>query len=258
DCTLFGPDPAAHHFVNLLLHAINAVLVFLLLQRGTGSMGRSFFVAALFAVHPLNVESVAWVAERKNILCTSFWLLTIGAYGWYAFKPTWKRYLLVTGMFGLAIMAKPMVVTLPCVLLLLDYWPLRRFDIFEKGAAKNVFRLFLEKLLLLPLLVLSVVLTVKAQNRSGAMDVLQLPLKFRLENALVSYWAYIQKMFWPAHLAIFYPHPQRSIPSWHVALAILFLILVTVFVLRMPEKRYLLVGWLWYLGTLVPVLGIVQ
>jgi len=258
DCTLFGPDPTAHHFMNLLLHAMNVVLVFLLLQRGTGSLWRSFFVAALFAVHPLNVESVAWVAERKNILCTTFWLLAIGAYGWYVVRPTWRRYLSVVGLFGLAMMAKPMVVTLPCVLLLLDYWPLRRFNIFEKGAAKNVFRLLSEKLLLIPLVVLSCVLTVKAQNLSGAMDVLQLPFKFRLENALVSYWAYIAKTFWPAHLAIFYPHPQRAIPSGYVALAILFLTLVTVLVLRMPEKRYLLVGWFWYLGTLVPVLGIVQ
>jgi Tfp pilus assembly protein PilF len=258
DCTLFGPDPAAHHLMNLLLHAMNVVLVFLLLERGTGYMGRSFLVAVLFAVHPLNVESVAWVAERKNILCTTFWLLTIGAYGWYLLKPAWKRYLSVVAMFALAIMAKPMVITLPFVLLLLDYWPFRRFSIFEKEAARNVSRFLTEKLLLLPLVVLSGILTVKAQHRSGAMDVLQLPLKFRLENALVSYWTYIYKTFWPAHLAIFYPHPQRTIPLWHVVLAILFLILVTVFVLRMPRNRYLLVGWLWYLGTLVPVLGIIQ
>jgi protein O-mannosyl-transferase len=260
DCTLFGFNPAAHHLINLLWHAINAVLVFLLLQRGTGSMGRSFFVATLFAVHPLNVESVAWVSERKNILCTSFWLLTIGAYGWYVLKPTCKRYLSVVGLFVLAIMSKPMVVTLPFVLLLLDYWPLRRINIFEKGtgAVASISRLVLEKLPLALLVAFSCAVTLKAQNSVGAMDVLQLPLKFRIENALTSYLAYIDKMFWPAHLAIFYPHPQRSIPAWQIALAILFLTLTTIFVLRMREKRYLLVGWLWYLGTLVPVLGIVQ
>jgi len=260
DCTLFGANPAAHHFMNLLWHAINVVLVFLLLQRGTGSMGRSFFVAALFAVHPLNVESVAWVSERKNILCTTFWLLTIGAYGWYVLKPAWKRYLSVLGLFVLAIMTKPMVVTLPFVLLLLDYWPLRRISIFEKGTGVggNLSRLLLEKLPLALLAVFSCAITLKAQNSVGAMDVLHLPLKFRIENALTSYLTYICKTFWPAHLAVFYPHPQRSIPSWQIVLAILFLALTTIFVLRMREKRYLLVGWLWYLGTLVPVLGIVQ
>src|SRR5260370_23979296 len=260
DCTLFGDNPAGHHFMNLLLHAINVVLVFLLLQCGTGSIGRSFFVAALFAVHPLNVESVAWVSERKNILCTTFWLLTVWAYGWYVFKPTWKRYLSVVGLFVLAIMSKPMVVTLPCVLLLLDYWPLRRINVFEKelGVSRNIFRLFLEKLPLALLAVFSCVVTLKAQNSVGAMDVLQLPLKFRIENALTSYLTYIYKTFWPAHLAIYYPHPQKSIPSWQIILAILFLTLITIFVLRIREKRYLLVGWFWYLGTLVPVLGIVQ
>lgn len=260
DCTLFGANPGAHHFMNLLLHAVNVVLLFLLLQRGTGALGRSFFVAALFALHPLNVESVAWVAERKNILCTTFWLLTIGAYGWYVFKPSWKRYAAMLGLFGLAIMSKPMVVTLPCVLLLLDYWPLRRINIFEKGpdTLHNGFRLVLEKLPLIPFVVLSCILTWKAQNRIGATDVLQVPLRFRIENALISCFAYIQKMFWPEHLAIFYPHPERSIPSWKLVLAILFLALVTIFVIRAREKRYLTVGWFWYLGTLVPVLGIVQ
>ncbi len=256
DCTLFGVNPAGHHFMNLLLHAINVVLVFFLLQRGTGFIGRSFLVAALFAVHPLNVGSVAWVAERKNMLCTTFWLLTIGAYGWYVFRPTCKRYLLVIGLFGLAIMSKPMAVTLPCALLLLDYWPLRRINIFEKGGAKNIFRLVAEKLPMVPLIVLSCVLTVKAQTLAGAMQVL--PLQFRLENALASYWAYFSKAFWPSHLAVVYPHPQGNIPSGYVALAILFLALVTIFVLHMSEKRYLVVGWFWYLGTLVPVLGIVQ
>jgi len=166
----------------------------------------------------------------------------------------------MVGLFVLAIMSKPMVVTLPCVLLLLDYWPLRRINIFEKGTgiAKNSFRLLVEKLPLVSFVGLSCVLTWKAQNRIGATDVLQLPLRFRIENALISYLAYIQKMFWPVHLAVFYPHPQKSISSWKIVLAILFLTLITVLVLSMREKRYLLVGWLWYLGTLVPVLGIVQ
>ncbi len=260
DCALFGTNAAGHHFMNLLLHAINVVLVFFLLQRGTGFIGRSFFVALVFAAHPVNVQTVAWVAERKNVLCATFWLLAIGAYGWYARNPTWKRYLCVAGLFLLAIMSKPMAVTLPCVLLLLDYWPLRRINFFEKGPGipGNIFRLVVEKLALVPLVVFSCIMTWKAQSRGGVIDSLHLPLSFRIENALISYWAYVSKALWPAHLALFYPYPQGSIPTWKIAFAILFLVLITVFVLRMRAKGYLLVGWFWYLGILVPVLGIVQ
>src|SRR5260370_15227439 len=197
DCALFGLNPAGHHFMNLLVHGINVVLVLLLLQRGTRFTGRSFFVAFLFAIHPVNVQSVAWVAERKNILCATFWLLAIGAYGWYTFHPTWKRYAAVAGLFLFAIMSKPMAVTLPCVLVLLDYWPLRRISFREKriGIAGNISRLLVEKLLLVPLIVLSCVMTWKAQSQVGVIDSLHLPLSFRIENALTSYWAYVSKWF---------------------------------------------------------------
>jgi tetratricopeptide (TPR) repeat protein len=259
DCTLFGLNPAGHHLMNVFLHTINVVLVFFVLQRGTGFVGRSFFLALLFAVHPLNTQTVAWVAERKNLLCALFWLLTIWAYGWYALNRTWKRYLAVAGLFLLAIMSKPMAVTLPCVLLLLDYWPLRRIQFHGKAAevVRNMFRLALEKLPLVPLIMLSSVMTWRATNR-GVIDSLHLPLGFRIENALISYWAYVSKAFWPVHLALWYPYPEGSIPWWKITLAALFIVLTTVFTVRMSAKGYLLVGWLWFLGTLVPVLGLVQ
>ncbi len=239
---------------------------FLLLVRATGAAGRSFLVAALFAVHPFNVESVAWIAERKNVLSTFFFLLTIGAYGWYALKPDVKRYVAVAALFVLALASKPMAVTLPFVLLLLDYWPLRRIQGWGRllpetplSVAKAPFsRLVLEKLPLLALSAADCAATIFAQRSGGAMR-LVLPLGVRLENAIYAYAMYVWKAFWPVWLAVFYPHPGATLAVWKLALAVVFMLSVTVLAwLHRARRPYLLIGWLWFLGTLVPVIGIVQ
>ena len=266
DCVLYGLNPHGHHVTNVLFHVLNVVLLFLLLVRATGAAGRSFLVAALFAVHPFNVESVAWIAERKNVLSTFFFLLTLGAYGWYALKPSIKRYLAVAALFVLALASKPMVVTLPCVLLLLDYWPLRRirgWSQFNPDAAFPVpqapfSRLVVEKLPLLALSAADCAVTFFAQRSGGAMR-LVLPLGVRLENAIYAYAMYVWKAFWPAWLAVFYPHPGATLAVWRLALAALFLVAVSALVWWQRAVRpYLIVGWLWFLGTLVPVIGLVQ
>jgi Flp pilus assembly protein TadD len=263
DYSLFHLNPTGHHFANLLIHSASAVLLFLLLASATGRTGPSLFVVLLFALHPINVESVAWIAERKNVLSTFFFLAAIGAYGWYARKPHWQRYLAVAGLFLLGLMSKPMVVTFPFVLLLLDYWPLGRV---EGGPAGNVqtkqfsfSRLLVEKLPLLALSAGSVVITVYAQRAGGAMrSAAQFSFGVRLENAVVAYAMYLWKMIWPSHLAPLYPHPGDSLASWQVAVSLLVLVAITGVVLRFRTKRYLLAGWLWFLGTLVPVIGLVQ
>jgi len=266
DCTLYGLNPHGHHVTNVLLHVLNVVLLFLLLLRATGAAGRSFLVAALFAVHPFNVESVAWIAERKNVLSTFFFLLTLGAYGWYALKPSIKRYVAVAALFVLALASKPMVVTLPCVLLLLDYWPLRRirgWSQFNPEAAfpvrqDSLSRLVMEKLPLLALSAADCAVTFFAQRSGGAMR-LVLPLGVRLENAVYAYAMYVWKGFWPAWLAVFYPHPGATLAVWRLTLAALFLFAMSVLVWWQRAVRpYLIVGWLWFLGTLVPVIGLVQ
>jgi len=266
DCVLYGLNPHGHHVTNVLLHVLNVVLLFLLLVRATGAAGRSFLVAALFAVHPFNVESVAWIAERKNVLSTFFFLLTLGAYGWYALKPSIKRYAAVAALFVLALASKPMVVTLPCVLLLLDYWPLRRIRGWNQFNPETAFpvpqaplsRLVLEKLPLLALSAADCAVTFFAQRSGGAMR-LVLPLGVRLENAVYAYAMYVWKAFWPAWLAVFYPHPGATLAVWRLALAALFLFAVSVLVWWQRAVRpYLIVGWLWFLGTLVPVIGLVQ
>ncbi len=265
DYDLFGLSPGAMHLTNVLLHALNVVLLFLLLQRATGFTGRSLLVAALFAAHPMNVESVTWIAERKNVLSTFFLLLTIGVYGWYAHKPTVKRYLAVAGLFALALMSKPMVVTLPCALLLLDFWPLNRVEGWSKIPPPpeeqipqlSFSRLALEKLPLLALSAGDALLTMLAQRKGGAIH-LFLPFGVRLENAVYAYAMYIWKAFWPAHLAVFYPHPGRSLTALQLSLAALFLIAVSALVWRERSRRSLVIGWFWYLGTLVPVIGLVQ
>ena len=266
DCTLYGLNPHGHHVTNVLFHVLNVVLLFLLLVRATGAAGRSFLVAALFAVHPFNVESVAWIAERKNVLSTFFFLLTLGAYGWYALKPSIKRYVAVAALFVLGLASKPMVVTLPCVLLLLDYWPLRRirrWSQFNPDAAFPVpqapfSRLVVEKLPLLALSAGDCAVTFFAQRSGGAMR-LVLPLGVRLENAIYAYAMYVWKAFWPAWLAVFYPHPGATLAVWRLALAAVFLFAVSVLVWWPRAVRpYLIVGWLWFLGTLVPVIGLVQ
>jgi hypothetical protein len=266
DSELYGLNPRGHHVTNVLFHTLNVLLLFLLLAYATRAPGRSFLVAALFAIHPMNVESVAWIAERKNVLSMFFFLLTLGAYGWYALKPDVKRYLLVTVLFVLGLASKPMVVTLPFVLLLLDFWPLRRIRGWEPSSPETalpvqqapLLRLILEKLPLLALSAATSAVTVFAQRSGGAMR-LVLPLSVRHENAIYAYALYVWKAFWPAWLAVFYPHPRDTLAVWQLGLAALFLLSVSALVWWQRFARpYLITGWLWFLGTLVPVIGIVQ
>lgn len=273
DSQIFGLNPAGHHYVNVLFHACNAVLLFIVLKRATKFVGRSFVVAALFAVHPLNVESVAWIAERKNVLCTLFFLLTLFAYLIYARRPSLGRYLFVACMFSLGLMAKPMVVTLPFVLLLFDYWPLQRISNRnqKKGAGLNqdsanfdvparTFQwLLLEKAPLLLLAIASSLVTLVAQRKGGAVSsTTAVTMGSRIGNAFVSYWRYIEKTVVPIHLAPLYPYPTSGLPPLLVVGAILELLGITVVVFVIQGKKYLRMGWLWFLGTLVPVIGLVQ
>ncbi len=255
DCQLFGLNSGSHHLVNVALHAANVLLLFWLLQRATGAVWRSVFVAALFAVHPLNVETVAWVAERKSLLSALFSLLTMAAYGWYGRRPGWKKYMVVVAAFALALMSKPMAVSLPLVLLLLDYWPLERYE--DLPFRRKWLQLSMEKLPLFLMSAASSAVTVAAQ-RSAIVDTSALPLALRLGNAIVSYLAYIGKTFWPAKLAIFYPHPQQSLLWSDVIAAAVILIAITMAALYFRRTRYLLVGWFLFVITLVPVIGIVQ
>ena len=266
DCQLYGLDPAAHHVTSMGLHTLNVLLLFLLLARATGLTGRSLLVALLFAVHPLNVESVAWVAERKSVLCTLFFLLALGAYGWYVQRPNARRYLLVAAMFVLALASKPMAITLPCVLMLLDFWPLQRIQgwssVSEAFPVNQVplRNLVLEKLPLLALSAASAVVTLVVQRTAGAMDALrEYPLALRLENAVCSYALYLGKALWPLHLAALYPHPGHTLGLWKPAVATVFLIAASGLVWKLGStRRYLVTGWLWFLGMLVPVIGIIQ
>jgi tetratricopeptide (TPR) repeat protein len=253
DVRLFGLNPVGHHAQSVFWHALNVVLLFLLLTKATGFVGRSAFVAGLFAVHPLNVESVAWIAERKTVLCTFCLLLALAAYGWYAAKPRLSRYLLVAVLFALGLMAKPMVITLPFLLFLIDFWPLRRFP------ETPISKLALEKIPLLALSAASAAITLYAQRAGGAVGSVELlPLVVRVKNAIYSYLIYVEKAIWPSRLAVFYPHPENSLTLWKVLLAAAVLIFVTALCWYFREHRYLLVGWLWFLGTLAPVIGIVQ
>jgi accessory gene regulator protein AgrB len=257
DCQLFGLKPGPHHFVNVALHAVNVLLLFWLLQRATGAVWRSFLVAALFAVHPLNVETVAWVAQRKSLLCTLFSLLTIAAYGWYARRPDWKKYLVIIAAFALALLSKPMAVSLPLVLLLLDYWPLERYE--DLPFRRKWMRLSLEKLPLLLLSAASSAVTMVAQRSRGAVAWESiLPLSWRLENAVVSYVAYLGKTVWPAKLAVFYPHPLHSLAWSDVIAAAVILVAITMAVLYFHRARYLAMGWFLFVITLIPVIGIIQ
>jgi len=269
DWQLFGGRAGGHHWSSLIIHIINTVFLFILLNAMTGALWKSAIVAALFAIHPLNVESVAWVAERKNVLSTFFWMLTMLCYVWYVKQPGWKRYLPVFICFALGLMSKPMLVTLPFVLLLMDYWPLdrgqingRREDRSEKtivSAKKSkISFLILEKVPLFILAAINIVLTLYASQQKGAIAGLEhFSVTSRIFNALVSYVLYIKKLFLPIDLAAFYPYWNISI--WQISLAVIFLIGVTVVVCLYSRKYpYLPVGWFWYLGTLVPVLGLIQ
>jgi tetratricopeptide (TPR) repeat protein len=260
DCQFYGLNPGGHHLSNVLLHAATAILLFLVLRQMTGTLWRSAFVAALFAIHPLRVESVAWVAERKDILSGLFFMLTLGAYVRYARAP-WSplRYGLVILLFAVGLMCKPMLVTVPFVLLLLDYWPLNRFALPGQTGQRpqSLRRLILEKLPLLGLGLASCAITLFAQKDSMA-PITRLPLLLRLSNAVVSCTDYLRQMFWPTDLAVLYPWEAARLGSLNtvISIALLAVISVVVFVLR--RRRYLVTGWLWYLIMLGPVIGILQ
>jgi tetratricopeptide (TPR) repeat protein len=264
DVQIFGEKNApAIHMVNVLFHAVNSVLLFLLLRRMTRAPWPSALVAALFAVHPLHVESVAWIAERKDVLSTFFWLLTMMAYVGYAAAPGAIRYLLVVVPFALGLMAKPMLVTLPAVLLLMDYWPLRRLDGTGPLVGRPATRwhwLVIEKFPLFALAAISSVVTFLVQQSGHSIAALDaLPAWLRAANAIVAYARYVVMMVWPVGLAVFYPHPGHDLPAWQVVVAGAALVAVSGVVIRWRRQfPYLVVGWLWYLGTLAPVIGLVQ
>ena len=250
DVQLFGRNAARHHLTSVLIHAANVLLLFLMLSRMTGALWRPAFVAALFAIHPLHVESVAWIAERKDVLSTLFWLLTIAAWLHWLSSKTVTRYAFVLVLFALGLMAKPMLVTLPFTLLLLDYWPLKR---------ATLPLLWKEKLPLFAMSAASCVVTVIAQRAGGALQTLStVSIPARVANAALAYVSYLWKTLWPASLAVFYPHPGHW-SAWAVLGSALLLCGVTTLALRLARRaRHLLFGWLWFLGTLVPVIGLVQ
>jgi tetratricopeptide (TPR) repeat protein len=259
DVSLFRLNPAGHHFTSILIHIVNAILLFLLLIWATSRLGPSLFVAALFALHPVNVESVAWIAERKNVLCTLFFFLTLWAYGWYAIKPGWKRYLAVAALFAAGLASKPMVITLPFVLLLLDYWPLARVQGRDDKNKTPWSRLVLEKVPLFLMSAASALLTMRAQQAGGAVrSTTQFSIGIRIANAIYAYAMYLWNMLWPTRLAPLYPHPGDTLPAWRVLIAMAFLIGITAFIWKFRSRRYLPVGWFFFLGTLVPVIGLVQ
>ena len=265
DVQLFGMNAGRHHLTNLIFHIANSLLLFLVLKRMTYAFWPSFLVATLFAVHPLNVESVAWVAERKNVLSTLFWILTMGCYTLYVERPSAVRYTAVFLFLMLGLAAKPMLVTLPLVLILLDYWPLARlkiepsFPFITKQQRTAAFRLFVEKIPFLVLITASCIVTFWAEKQGAAVVSLKHhTMDVRIANALVSYAAYIGKMFWPVDLAFFYPL-MHKLPGWEIAGAFLQMMIITFIAIRFISRHpYFIVGWLWYLGTLVPVIGIIQ
>ncbi len=258
DCQLHGLNAGWHHFTNVFLHCLAVVFLFVALQQMTGALWRSAFVSTVFAVHPLHVESVAWIAERKDVLSAVFFMLTLLAYLRYTRRPSIGRYLTVALVFALGLMSKPMLVTLPFVLLLLDYWPLGRFEAHRSNTGRQVLQLVMEKVPLIALSTVSSLITFLAQR--GAIGwTEQLPMSERITNAFVAYVVYIRQMFWPMGLAVFYPHPENRLPVWEVSLALIVLAGITVaaFVFR-KRAPYFVTGWLWYLGMLVPVIGLLQ
>ena len=253
DVDLHGMNAGRHHLTSVFFHIINTILIFLVIRKITGAEWRSGVVAALFAIHPLHVESVAWISERKDVLSTLFWMLTLWAYVWYLEQPSRQRYFITLILFVFGLMAKPMVVTLPFVLMLLDFWPLGRIKLGMKA------RCVKEKV---PFIILSLVLsfvTVFSQQSSGAVRSLEIySLTNRIANAMISYVMYIKQIIWPVDLAVLYPHPH-IIEGWKFVIAFVVLAIVTLLVLRaMRRHPYLFVGWFWYIGTLVPVIGIIQ
>lgn len=266
DVQVFGMNAARHHSINLLIHAVNSVLLFLVFCRMTGAVWRSALVAALFALHPLHVESVAWVAERKDVLSSLFWILTMGAYVLYVERPAAKRYLAALLFFVLGLMSKPMLVTLPFVLLLMDFWPLERMgrkNAHTSGGTgyswETIRPLIKEKIPFFALTVISSALTYAVQQKGGAMTFSEsLSIASRIANAFISYVIYIRKTVLPVDLAVLYPH-SLTYPFWQAAGAFALIVFITVLILgKAREFKYLVTGWLWYLGTLVPVIGFVQ
>jgi hypothetical protein len=258
DCHIYAVNAGWHHFTNVLLHSLAVVLLFVAPEWMTGAVWQSAFVAAVFAVHPLHVESVAWIAERKDVLSAVFFMLCLFAYFRYTRAPSIARYLTVAFVVALGLMSKPMLVTLPFVLLLLDYWPLRRYKGQGSSAGRRVLQLVIEKIPLVALSAVSSSITFLAQR--GAIGwTEQLPVSARINNAIVSYVIYIRQMFWPAKLAVFYPHPENRVPAWEIFLGLIALIGITAtaFVLR-KKAPYFITGWFWCLGMLVPVIGLVQ
>ncbi len=264
DCQLYGLNPSMHHTTSLILHIINCLLLFLVFKGMTGAVWKSAFIAALFALHPINVESVAWVAERKNVLSTLFWMLTLLTYGYYSLQPGFYRYFLTLFCFLLGLLAKPMLVTLPFVLLLFDYWPLERLrcrsttniDRYKKA---SLLHLILEKIPFFLLAGASIYISsLSVQHHGIVVSTESVSMKLRVANALVSYVKYIGKMIWPKNLAVFYPFPD-TLPHWQILGAALFLVCVSILVFRaLRSKPYFMVGWLWYIGTLVPAIGLIQ
>jgi Flp pilus assembly protein TadD len=263
DWKLYGKNAGGHHVTNLCLHSANAVLLFLLLLYMTGFIGRSAMVAFLFALHPAHVESVAWISERKDVLSTFFWFAALLAYAWYVRNPSWKRYALIVCAFACGLMSKPMVVTLPFTLLLLDYWPLRRISFARESREQWLFsqwKLCLEKWPLFLMAVLSSVITFFAQRAGGTVATLQLlPLWERICNAAISCCRYVLIMVWPNPLTAYYYYESHNINVVAAVLSVLALVLVTAVCWHFRKERpYCLIGWLWFLGTLAPVIGIIQ
>ena len=251
DCQLFGLHPLGHHLVSVAIHIVNALLLLWILNSITGSLWPSAFVAAIFALHPLQVESVAWAAERKTVLSGLFWLLTMAAYIHYTKRPGTARYILLFLVYGLCIMTKPVVVTLPFVLLLLDYWPLGRIETTYKG------QLITEKIPLLALSVTLSVMTLIAQRDGGAFAYIEkMALDSRIANMFVSYIKYIGKMIWPSRLAVFYPY-NLSVATT-VICALLFVLITALSIYTGRRGKYIMTGWLWFVGTMVPMMGLIQ
>jgi tetratricopeptide (TPR) repeat protein len=261
DSQLFGVSPGGYHLTNLLLHIINTLLLFFFLGKATGKPWQSGFAAALFALHPLHVESVAWIAQRKDVLSTSFWLLTQWRYAHFVEKPSRSRYGWVLIFFILGLMSKPMLITLPFTLLLLDYWPFCRFQ--YEGSLRSFLRALwpyiYEKLPFFGMAAVAAIATYMAQKYGGGLDSLNpYPLSDRIANALISYGVYIWKMIWPQNLAFFYPFPSK-LPIWQLIAATIILGVITALALKsLKDRPYVIVGWLWYLGTLAPVIGLIK
>ena len=268
DVQMFGLEPGGHHLVNVVLHALNGVLLLWILWKATGYVGRSFMVAALFALHPINVESVVWIAERKTMLSTLFFILALGAYRWYARQPKLGRMAVVAVLYGFGLMAKPQVITLPFVLLLWDYWPLRRMFAAQPEAsadtlatadisARSFSALLKEKIPLFFICVVDAIITMVAQHVGPPGSWAYTPT-LRAENALIAYAKYVGQLLWPTNLAIMYLHPGTSLKPWHAVVALLILLAISALVYAGRRHRYLVVGWLWFLGTLVPMIGVIQ